>query len=839
MFRKTAKKLWVFISSAVAGVCLAFGAIALPPANVAKAAIDGSLSEEVTLNKIVSTNGVTAEDAENDFVSIDMGTAQTSVWFMTQFTGKNAPNYVLSNTGGLTTWNANSNNYALTNSNELNAGVMGVFNSLNVGKNGNYGAARANIDGTSGVGPGLKNFTDDVEYIQLVGYEKTPETTSSQTNITIYTFKIENGAATLVGEIVPTSANGGTYSYISARYFVLYGNVHSADLIAEDGTDNNPDSVTFQYAQPAATLTGMLKGVSDNYEYKDDIVNALGVTDDVSEKVEVPTTTNLSNTATLDKIKTDGYGAAESVSSIGFSGFSGETWFITQFTGANSPNFAVRSTKEFDAWSMDETSENYSGGNSAAGMLICTSCFENRREMRLFRGTNTSNTNGGNRRTIDGMATGGYWNGPGNEYYHASTEYILIVGYSQNADVSTSADVSVYIYKVSNGSISSCFTGKGTATYAWNALTGSTAVIYGNIGTTANQQGPDSVTFSYGQPATSLEGLINGLSNNYAYKDDLATALDVTLSAASTYTATFEDLEGNTLKTLTEVEAVKLPSSTLADFVGWYNEADGKLYKAGEIVAVTANTTFVEVAAGIALEDGAAVRLKNDVVGMGGLRFEAVFSKAAIELLGDNVTLKGAVIPTDLLTGELALGNATAGYVALENLVEVDGEYHAYITLTNIKLENFQRKFSARAFFTVTYADGSNGTVASAYDEEKNSRSIYEVAVKAYNSGKYGEHEMLKYYLDNTVNVAVEVVDTEYTVTTEHTYDGLKADFARGYTVSEVSRDGATITFTVTLSGLTLTEDFSVTIWTDADSFETQIVTFTNGVATVNFTMAL
>ena len=855
MFTKTAKKLWVFISSAVASVCLAVGAIAMPPANVAKAAIDGSLSEEVTLNKIVATNGITATGTTNDYISFDLGAKNQNVWVMTQFKGKNAPNYAVNAAkAGLVKWEASGDYNAvserfyagtfITNTSET-AASMRVHASANTG-NGKLYASVPSSQGvihSGGWTAGMNYFAENTEYIQIIGFEQ--GSVSQSGLLTYYTFRIANGAASLVQKYTPKedrTVNGGSGSFSPyGQYVVIYGNIHSSALVAEDGTDNNPESVTFQYAKPATTLEGMLKGVSDYYEYKDDIVTALNITEDVSQKVEVPNSSSLPNSATLDKIVTDGYGAAESVSSIGFSGFAGETWFITQFKGNNSPNFAVRSTKEFDAWSMDETSANYSGGNMG-GMLICTSCFENQRDIRMFRGTNTSAANGGNRRDFStALSSGGWNNGPGNEYYNAGTEYVQIVGYSQNATVASSADVSVYIYKVNNGSLVNCYSSVGTATYAWNALTGSTAVLYGNIGVTTNQMGPDSVTFSYAQPANSLENLIKGLSNKYQYKDDLATALSIDIGTVETptYSATLEDMEGNTLKAFADVEAVKLPGSTLADFAGWYNKADSKLYKAGEIVALTANTAFVEVATGVALADGAAVRLKNDTTGVGGLRFEAVFSKAAYELLGAGVTVQGGVIPTDLMGETFALNDANAKYVDLTKTVEVDGEYHAYITLTNIKLENFQREFSARVFITVTYADGTTETIVSAYDEEKNSRSIYEVAVKAYNSGKYGENEVLKYYLNNAVNVAVETNEGVASIKTAHAYDGLKADFVRGYAVSNVVIEDGEATFTVTLADTTVNGDVAVTLWSSAETFETVIVAFANGVATVNFTVAL
>ena len=858
MFTKTAKKLWVFISSAVASVCLAVGAIAMPPANVAKAAIDGSLSEEVTLNKVVAdTAGKTADGFVVQYKEFEMGESGNT-WFMTQWTGKNAPNYAVRAMQGYSSWDGHytawsspaqatitSHGMMITNSSMYNQIGVGVYRGTSTmdesnGERGNVQGEFVNASGNTQGAFGMRYYNAGVTYVQIVGYEMTGD-------VTVHLFSVSDGELSLVASATQTLT--AVTNALAGTKAVIYGNAQIIEHANADETAlsaaNNPDSVTFQYATPANSLTNLLKGVSDYYEYKDDIVTALNITEDVSQKVEAPKPaeqTALANSATLNSINADKSGNAASVDNVTFDGFSGETWFVTQFTGRNAPNYAVRSY-DFSAWqTSDATAANYTGGANS-GVIITNSARVNQRTMQIFQGSNTSSTG---RASI----TGSSGNGPGLEYFTAGQEYIQIVGYSQNATTASSADVAVYNFKVNNGVATLAFEGTFTGTYCYNAPKGSTAVIYGSIRTYTNATtdtgtdvsvSGDTVTFSYGQPATSLEGLIKGLDNTYVYKDDLATALSIDIGTIETptYSATLEDMEGNTLKAFADVEAVKLPGSTLADFAGWYNKADSKLYKAGEIVALTANTAFVEVATGVALADGAAVRLKNDTTGVGGLRFEAVFSKAAYELLGAGVTVQGGVIPTDLMGETFALNDANAKYVDLTKTVEVDGEYHAYITLTNIKLENFQREFSARAFVTVTYADGTTATIASAYDEEKNSRSIYEVAVKAYNSGKYGGNEVLKYYLNNAVNVAVETNEGVASITTAHAYDGLKADFVRGYAVSNVVIEDGEATFTVTLADTTVNGDVAVTLWSSAETFETVIVAFANGVATVNFTVAL
>jgi len=781
---------------------------------------DTSLENTATLNKIQATNGITATGTTNQYVSFDMGVKGGNVWIMTQFTGKNAPNYAMNAAAsGLSTWTAenkataerNAAGVLLTNSSEYNAEYLLVFNTTNTAS----GKARAVLG--SGKDAGLKNFVDGQEYIQIIGYENSGD--NSKAKITYYLFTVNNGVATLSKSIVPTAGNGGTYSFSPyGQYVVLYGNIQST------GLSSNPSGVTFQYTEPAATVTEMLKGVSDQYAYKDDIVATLGLSEeDVKEEVEIIENDSLANDASLNKIQaTNGITATGTTNQyvsfdMGVKG--GNVWIMTQFTGKNAPNYAMNAIKSgLDAWnSTDATETRYN-----AGVLLTNSSEYNAEYLQVF---NTTNTASGKAKA--NLGTG---KDAGLKNLVDGQEYIQIIGYENSGDNSI-AKITYYLFTVTDGVAT---LSKSLVEVAGGALSfapyGQYVVLYGNIESTGLSSNPNGVTFSYETPKTTLDELITGLASDYIYKDDIMSALNIAI------TVTLKDMEDNTLKTFTNVGAVKLPNSTLADFVGWYNETDGKLYKPGDILPVERDMSFVELASGIALEDGAAVRLKNDTLGIGGLRFEAVISKTIFDLLGDNIVFTGALIPTDLLTGELTLETAHVGTTELVNKEEVDDTYHAYITLTAIKLENFEREYSARAFVTVTYADGTTATIASAYNESKNVRSVYSVATKAYNSGNYGEHPVLKYYLNNAVNVAFKIEEGVYDVTTSHNYDGLSADFNRGYSVSNFVVDNTTVTFDVMLANTTYTGDVSVKFWSNANTSEIKIIPFVNGTASVEFT---
>ena len=1017
-----------------------------------------TLSSSATLAQIKATTGV-ASDVE--YIEFDAD-YEKDVWFITQFTGQNAPNFAVRATQGFSTWDSNTTAAATINgTNTWHAGMLltqtseeswqGLF--CYRGTITDSTTRRGNIAAADGLG--LNKQAVGTEYIQVIGYS--PQNDDTTATLTAYVFKVANGQATLLssGTANPTYAANA----LAGRKAVIYGN------IGVTSTFQGPSSVSFQYETPASDLSTLINNLQSDYAYKDDLATALNVELRQPEE-EVVESTVLPSSATLNKIVTDGYGAASNVQSVAFDGLGGATWFMVQFTGNNAPNFAVRSTAQFTEWGTATT------GNDA-GMLICTSCFENQRDIRLFRGTNTSNANGGSRRDLSNYTIGSWNNGPGNEYFNASTEYVMIVGYAQNATTSTSADITVYIYKISNGTLVQTYSTVATATYAYNALTGNKAVIYGNIGVTASQAGPDSITFSYVEPADSLAGLLKNVKDNYAYKDDLVSALSlgesdttyqtVKLEASATLaqiqatggaatgveyiefdadyendvwfmtqftgrnapnfavravqgfstwdsnTTTEADIDGvktwhagmllaqsteynswnglfcfrgtntnrdqnwyrgalqansgkglgfynqtagkeyiqivgyspvgnnnsailtayvfevengnvslvysgaveatsatnvlagrkaviygninlsattdddtntsvsfsyqtpaNSLSellaglddgyvyktaltdiiaeetkpvmTLTDMDgnviltaknAYELPASDLANFVGWYCKEDGKLYKAGEAFRIESNMTFVEVALDTFMAEGASVRVSYTDTQYGGLRFEAIVNKNAFDILGDKAVWTGAVVPTDLLNGEFTLSSESIKTASLDNkALGEDGNYHAYITLTNVKYANYYRKYSARAFITLTYADGSTATYATGYHEENNSRSIYEVAVEAYKAGDNSSNSVLLSYIDSTVVLSLRADDSNMlNISTTHTLDGLPISYARKYSATV---NGNTLSINIPLADrLASLGNVPVYVYYGTEKLTKYTATYSDGVGTV------
>ena len=151
--------------------------------------------------------------------------------------------------------------------------------------------------------------------------------------------------------------------------------------------------------------------------------------------------------------------------------------------------------------------------------------------------------------------------------------------------------------------------------------------------------------------------------------------------------------------------------------------------------------------------DGASVRVDNPT----GIRFRSQFGKGLIDSLRttcgeENVNIGMIITPTDYLTGN----DVEFEMAALDECSAITGAKYVKITATaihenelfyvincalvNVHTENYNRKFSARAFIEV------NGEVYkyAEFDMEDNSRSIAYVAERAYNDAKATQDSIYK-----------------------------------------------------------------------------------------------
>lgn len=231
------------------------------------------------------------------------------------------------------------------------------------------------------------------------------------------------------------------------------------------------------------------------------------------------------------------------------------------------------------------------------------------------------------------------------------------------------------------------------------------------------------------------------------------------------------------------------------------------------------------------LEDGASVRL---VEGDSGLRFETRIKTAELDALKaeGNVTVGTLIIPTDKLTGELTLD--TPDVMNLVGNGTVDGDETVfYAAIVDIQPQNYARKFSARSYVKV----GDGEPMYTAYSDASNSRSIFQVAVEAW-EGSYRSNTVVKSYLDKVVRLTGNLNQVEidgYASPFTVTYADGKLSFA-GSSVKEdlatVIIDGRIFTGGWEVEGDKLTAPYALYMYNDFNSGES--TTVTNESATIN-----
>ncbi len=169
-----------------------------------------------------------------------------------------------------------------------------------------------------------------------------------------------------------------------------------------------------------------------------------------------------------------------------------------------------------------------------------------------------------------------------------------------------------------------------------------------------------------------------------------------------------------------------------ATIVG-FTANDGKIYKNGAAYTGTNDITFTTLtytAADFDMEDGAALRTKSDDFG---LRFSSYVSDTFKAALGANAVYGTTVVggTADPVGNEKAISKEVSKWDA--NRTDREGKDMFYLAVlapveeTITEKQFFEIEMSARAYFTVTYADETTETFYSAFDAE-NTRSMIEVA---------------------------------------------------------------------------------------------------------------
>ena len=795
MITKTAKRILLALCTALAAVCLLF-AIGFKP-TLAKASTSDSDFTEATLNKVTPTKGVTDEGVTVEYLEFDGLSGDT--WFMVEFTGKNAPNFAVNATEAYSVWNDEAYTTAgifMRLSGERSSGELKINNSLNTGTG--EGTWKT-VAGSATIPIGLNNYDDNTKYIMILGFDKDGGANDSD-NFYYYLYSVNATTLTkvtggLIVENLALTNAGGSKA-------VIYPNITSG-----------ADTITFNYVAPQQSLSELVCSLNENNAYRAQLVGML--------KKE-PVYNYSTQTLTTKGAKSDNtIGNGETVESIAFSGFGGPTtWMLVDFVGQNAPNFAFNATNVYSQASIGNSSD--TAGNTLIqewGALRFGLGFKKDWSKRFTTGEV----------------------GYGQAYFDKSTNYVMIAG-SERTD--TEVTISLYLFTVdASGSVTAARdVVKSTSSKTPMKATGDKAVIYSHI-----SSGKSSVTFNFVNPATSLSGVIANIPSTCAYKQSLMNVLGI---ETMSYSVTLQNENGEEVATesVIEGETYTLPTSNIANFVAW--KIGGKLYKPGTEIAVTEDLTVKAVCLDFTMEEGASIRIASTAQYHGGLRFVVKVNTAQLSALG--ATVYGFVLPTDSISGEFDKTDATNATV-LENSV-TDGNYTVYyITLTNVLYSNYNREFSAMAYIDITLADDTTLTVQTSYDEEKNSRSIYEVAVRAYNDteeySKYSEQEkkVLASYINSTVNL-VKVDDETYEVASVE--DGLPVTYERGYAVVTSYDDAnerlvCTITMTIESKLISTSDNLPhvpVTVWVSdgnggytAQRMAVVVQSYVDGVVTLFF----
>ena len=161
---------------------------------------------------------------------------------------------------------------------------------------------------------------------------------------------------------------------------------------------------------------------------------------------------------------------------------------------------------------------------------------------------------------------------------------------------------------------------------------------------------------------------------------------------------------------------------------------DGKIYKALTTVAGTYKASdFTNVVAyaadDFAMIDGASLRT---VYKENGIRFSTTYTDALKAAVGNNATFGTLIAPTKVLDGA-ALTLATEGALNIVSTKSVDGEgittFHAAVLMTPegvAEKDIYTLELAARAYMTITYADGTTATFYAEADD--NVRDMYTTA---------------------------------------------------------------------------------------------------------------
>ena len=260
--------------------------------------------------------------------------------------------------------------------------------------------------------------------------------------------------------------------------------------------------------------------------------------------------------------------------------------------------------------------------------------------------------------------------------------------------------------------------------------------------------------------------------------------LNVTYDSGLSYMVNYL-INGNSTSISYPIEqcSVSLDSAECAGkhFVGWKIDSLGAgLYPAGYEYVITPNDKLTAVFVDFSVLTGASIRLEAPY----GIRFftqvlSADYNTLTYYLGTQNFNFGMLMLPTDVFEEAFThVDYQKEGFIDFKELLliteeseQLKGIYQSnykYYTGMYIDMPNeyIARSFSARAYMSVNYADGTKGYIYSNFDEENNSRSAYNVAKACLAANEQGG--VLNDYIVYTANLEIsDTSQTEWSFDTE------------------------------------------------------------------------
>ena len=270
---------------------------------------------------------------------------------------------------------------------------------------------------------------------------------------------------------------------------------------------------------------------------------------------------------------------------------------------------------------------------------------------------------------------------------------------------------------------------------------------------------------------------------------------DALLNESTTrYNVTVEDMNGKTLSTAVVEQDGEYTFAKAEGrekkFIAFLSK-DGKLYNIGQSVTVNSDMRFTLLELGFNMQNGAALRLAANQTGYAGLKYCMSINKADYEKVKQYISVKTLIIPEDLITEDFNFDefkDKTISAGEEKFVLSDDGEnYLLYFTITNIRHYNYNRVFNGIGFIEVQYEDN---TVVYIQDSITVSRSVYEVAVKAYKDKPnpdlgVEELKIIEQYINGVIDLEYTLNNDELTIAVSGDREGIGLD--KNYSLTENS----------------------------------------------------